>query len=167
MGSWKLWVALGLAAWGSFNAYQLRGARLALTEYKLEVSQANERAQAQKNTDLIIRMRNKERIDEEHDKREQALAAERAVTGRSLASLRSEVARLNGRRPPDDTEARKYAHEASVARGVAEQCSERYRWLDGEAKKLGSQVIGLQAYVTDVCQAGSVQKSAPLAADDL
>ncbi len=46
-----------------------------------------------------------------------------------------------------------FAHEATAARVVLGSCSQRYTTVAAEAEGLRVQVIGLQAFVTDVCLA--------------
>lgn len=151
-----------LAVSNAFTLYAWRGAkldlageRLAFSEYRLDISQATEREANRRNADALVRMRNNERIQDEDQRREQALAHERAAVAVTVAGLRDTVASLNNRAVPGDSGAAAYAREASAARSALEQCGERYQWVDGEAKKLASQVVGLQHFVVDVCKAGS------------
>ena len=135
------------------------------SEYRTEVSNRALRQMEDNNRDAMVRARNNERIADAQFKRDQAVQERIAAAQRAAGSLRDTIRDLERRPVPEDPRTRAYAHEASVARGALEQCSERYRWVDGEAKKLGSQVIGLQSFVVDVCKAGSLEERAPLPAE--
>lgn len=128
------------------------------SEYRTEVSNRALKQLEENNRDALIRARNNERIADAQFKRDQEIQSRIAAAERSAGRLRDTIRDLERRAVPEDPLARAYAHEASVARGALEQCTERYRWMDGEAKKLGSQVIGLQSFVVDVCKAGSLEK---------
>lgn len=138
-------------------------AKAQLSDFQNRTNQEAIKRMEEQNLDALIRQRNNERIADAQDKRDEAVRATIARTERSNNRLRDTIADLERRAVPEDSTARAYAHEAAVARAALEQCSNRYRWVDGEAKKLGSQVIGLQSFVVDVCKAGSVEQGAPLA----
>ena len=55
-----------------------------------------------------------------------------------------------------DASASAFADDAATARSLLGQCSDRRTALAGDADGLRLQVIGLQAYVTDVCLARKV-----------
>lgn len=135
------------------------------SEYRTQISNAALQQMEDHNRDALVRARNNERIADADFKRAEEIQKQLAASATANRRLRDTIRDLENRPVPEDPSARAYAHEASVARGVVEQCSERYRWLDGEAKKLGSQVIGLQSFVVDVCKAGSLEERAPLPAE--
>lgn len=161
----KVWIIMILAGVAAFGWYEVRGARLDLTEYKLSIS--NERAEqaASDNMDLVIRLRNNERISDAQKVRDAAIAKQLAGSKSALGRLQRELDALEARSRPDDPEARRYADEASAARGVFGRCAEKYRGVDERAKTLGSQVMGLQTYINEVCRPGASQKGAAAAAE--
>jgi len=154
-----LWVAILIAfSW----LYSSRAAAIAdaakarsdYANYRAEVNaKALERAEEQ-NRDAIIRQRNNERIANADLLRAEATRKRIAASDRAAASLRDVIAELERRAVPEDPNARAYADEASTARSLLERCSGRYQWVDGEAKKLGDQVTGLQEFIVNVCKAG-------------
>lgn len=132
------------------------------SDYRTEVSNRAIKQMEDNNRDAMVRARNNERIADAQYKRDQEVQARIAGAERAAGRLRDTIRDLERRAVPEDPVARAYADEASAARGALEQCAERYRWVDGEAKKLGSQVMGLQSFVVDVCKAGSLEEGAPL-----
>lgn len=154
------WLYAGRAAALS-EASKARGD---LADYKAQVNaKALERMEEQ-NRDAVIRARNNERIADADHQRNEAVRKRIAASERANRGLRDTIAELERRPVPEDPAARAFADEARTARSLLERCSERYQWMDGEAKKLGVQVTGLQEYVTGVCGSG---KDAPTNPDDL
>lgn len=148
----RTWLTIGAAvAFILLYASHQRNLR-EFADYKSQVAEANARVIEQANLDSIIKQRNAERIADEQATRDAEVARQLADAQRAADGLRNEVARLNSRPLPKDPRAAAFAREASAARSALEQCTERYRAMDGAAKSLGSQVIGLQAWVGSVGQ---------------
>lgn len=151
----KSWIALGMLLVIAWLYASKAGVEADFADYKRQVAEANAQVLEQANLDAIIKQRNAERIADEQDKRDAAVAKQLADARRAERGLRNEVARLNSRPLPEDPRAAAFAREASTARDLLQQCGERYRAVDGAAKSLGSQVIGLQEWVASVCQQGA------------
>lgn len=96
---------------------------------------------------------NAERIAYESENKTTQLVVQSAAASRAANGLRNEIARLNARPAPACPEAAAIAVEASTARDVLGECSEKYRAVASEADRLSAQVTGLQDYATGVCQA--------------
>lgn len=148
----KAWVALGLVLACAWLYAGKQKALSDLTDYKRQVAEANARVIEQANRDTIIKQRNSERNANEQAARDAEVARQLAAAQRAASGLRNEIARLNSRPLPEDPRTAAFAREASAARSALEQCGERYTAMDGAAKSLGSQVIGLQSWVASVCQ---------------
>lgn len=150
--SLRTWALLGaVLAFALLYASHQRNLR-EFADYKRQVAEANARVIEQANRDAIIKQRNAERIADEQATRDAEVARQLAAAQLAARGLRDEIAKLNSRPLPQDPRAAAFAREASTARSALEQCGERYTAVDGAAKSLGSQVIGLQAWVASVCQ---------------
>lgn len=137
-------------------------ARAELAAYQAKVNEEAMKRMDENNRDALIRQRNNERIADAQFQREEAVRKQLALSARANRGLRDTIAELERRPVPENPDARAYADEASTARGLLERCSGRYQWMDGEAKKLGAQVTGLQEFITNVCKAGqSIEQLAP------
>lgn len=101
---------------------------------------------------------NTERIADETTKKNDQLVIQSVAVNRAVVGLRAEVARLNARPAPVCPEAAAIAVEASTARDVLGECSERYRAVASETDRLSVQVTGLQDYANSVCQAKSLSQ---------
>ncbi len=154
--TWLL-VAVGLAVAYLYAAKvdaekEALEAQASLSEYRSQVNEQAARRLEEYNRDALIRQSNFERSAQAQHARDEALRKAVVAGNRAAASLRDQIAELERRPVPKDSGTAAYAHEASTARGLLGQCSDRYRALDERAKELGSQVVGLQEYAAGVCQ---------------
>ena len=150
---WAIIVA-GLVLTNCTTGLQRDNARMDLATLKQQTAEAVAAQVVEANRDTIIKFNNAERITDEQAKRDQLiqLALDRSVS--EYERMRDTVRRLNARPAPSDTEAARFAREASAARSALGECSGKYQTMDGHAKRLGSQVIGLQAFYEQVCRSG-------------
>ena len=148
----KAWVALALVLACAWLYAGRQNALRELADYKRQVAEANAKVIEQANLDTLIKQRNAERTADEQAARDAEVARQLAAARLAADGLRDEITRLNRRPLPQDPRAAAFAREASAARSALQQCGERYTAMDGAAKSLGSQVIGLQAWVASVCQ---------------
>lgn len=77
-----------------------------------------------------------------------------ADANRATAGLRDTLYTLSRRERPTNPAAAGWFDAAAVARQVVGECSDRRRDVAETADGLRTQVIGLQRYVAEVCQAG-------------
>ena len=124
-----------------------------------------ERAEAESKARIAdqIKQQTAERIAREQNEREASLRASLDRAGARNRSLLDTINELNlharARAAADvsssspDASAATLADEATTARSVLGQCSQRYTTVAADADGLRLQVIGLQAYVADVCLA--------------
>lgn len=124
-----------------------------------------ERAEAESKARIAdqIKQQTAERIAREQNEREASLRASLDRAGARNRSLLDTINELNlharARAAADvsssspDASAATLADEATTARSVLGQCSQRYTAVAADADGLRLQVIGLQAFVTDVCLA--------------
>lgn len=150
------WLTLGLLLACGALAYLLNSEKREFAEYREQVAQQDKKAADNRARDLLIKVRNNERIAENDQKLQDQLRVELAAAQSAVERLRRDNDRAKQTRPvPTTTEARTLADEATTARDLLAECSGRYQEVDASAKSLGAQVIGLQAYANDVCLAGS------------
>lgn len=76
-----------------------------------------------------------------------------ADANRAAASLRDTIATLRSRDRPADPTTASWFDAASIARQLVGECSDRRQEVAQAADGLRTQVIGLQRYVAEVCQA--------------
>lgn len=159
----RILVLAALAAAGLFYI-QRNDARQDLADLRVEVATKERDAAQRANADLLARTRNNERVQDEQDRRDAAVALAAARTARELDGLRDTVRRLNDRAMPEDPRAAAFAGEARAARTALDECGREYQAMERIAQSLGSQVTGLQDFATQVCKAGSEQ-GPPASAD--
>ena len=108
----------------------------------------------------LLKFRNAERNQDEQAKREAAYQR-RIAAGSVLAdSLQHTITRLDRRDLSEgagDARAGALAESATLARELFGSCTQRYRWVAGEADRLRDQVAGLQADAMYVCRGDSTQ----------
>ena len=124
-----------------------------------------ERAEAESKARIAdqVKQQTAERIAREQNEREASLRASLDRAGARNRGLLDTIKELNlralARAAADvsssspDASASAIADEATTARSVLGQCSQRYTAVAADADGLRLQVIGLQAFVTDVCLA--------------
>ncbi len=124
------------------------------------VQAAWDRQEAERNAatarDNATRFRNAERTAHEDAERTAARAARDAAAAATVRGLRAEIARLGSRPhpyPATDAGIAACAGEAAAARELFGDSSAAYQELAAAADQLRDQVIGLQAFVRDVCRA--------------
>lgn len=152
----RILIIVAMAAAGLFYV-QLKEAREDLADLRVEVATKERQATERANADLLARTRNNERVQDEQDRRDAAVAAAAARAAGELIGLRDEIKRLNDRAMPADPRAAAFAGEARAARTALDECGREYQAVERIAQSLGSQVTGLQDFVTRVCRAGSEQ----------
>lgn len=140
------------ASLGGWGAWKTQGWRHQVRDAQRVEAQA--KAEREARADEMVKVRNNERISDEHTTRTARTLARAAAAERAAAGLRNEVQRLNGRDLPTDPGAAGLAREARAARDLLGRCAEAYRRVDERAQGLGDQVTGLQAFAVDVCKAG-------------
>jgi hypothetical protein len=158
--------ALGALAWG-FAAFQnhyiaigdQRGAGRIQGKWDAQKSvdqAASLRMQQEASAEQLLKFRNAERNQDEQAKREVAYQR-RIAAGSVLAdSLQHTIDRLDRRDLSEgagDARAGALAQSATLARELFGSCTQRYRWMAGEADRLRDQVTGLQADAMFVCRA--------------
>jgi hypothetical protein len=158
--------ALGALAWG-FVAFQnhyiaigdQRGAGRVQGKWDAQktVDQAASlRMQQEASAEQLLKFRNAERNQDEQAKREVAYQR-RIAAGSVLAnSLQHTITRLDQRDLSEgagDARAGALAESATLARELLGNCTQRYRWMAGEADRLRDQVTGLLADAMYVCRA--------------
>lgn len=150
------WLIAGLFLLSAFLGYSLQVEKREFAEFREKVAQDDKRAADARTKDLTIKVRNNERIAENDEARQKALRVELAAAESALERMRRDNAKARRDRPvPTASNAAAFADEAATARDLLQECSTRYQQVDGEAKSMGAQLIGLQSYVVEVCQAGS------------
>jgi hypothetical protein len=161
------WLIAGLLLLSAFLGYGLEAKKRELAEFKEQVAKEDKQAANERTRNLVIQVRNNERIAENDEARQKALRVELAAAESALERMRRDNAKARRDRPvPTASNAAALADEAATARDLLQECSARYQQVDGEAKSMGAQLIGLQSYVVAVCQAGSGgQQDAALPAD--
>jgi hypothetical protein len=151
--SWVYALVIGvLVALLGWSKIQTAVARQELATYKAEVAENTRKAEAEARAKEQRLQRENERIADEASKRERRLAANAATSQLAANSLRDEVSRLNARPMPTDPSAAAFAGEAAVAREQLGTCATEYRTVAEGSDSLRDQVIGLQDWVSRVCQ---------------
>ncbi|MBF5006389.1 DUF2514 domain-containing protein [Diaphorobacter caeni] len=137
-------------------------------EKEAEARLQNERAQAESNARIAEQRKQQEaeRIAREQAEREASLRASLRSAESRNRGLLDTINELNARDraraaahvpgTSPDASAVAIVDEAAAARTLLGQCSDRRTALAADADGLRLQVIGLQAYVTDVCLARKV-----------
>jgi hypothetical protein len=93
-------------------------------------------------------MKDAERVAEIVYQENQELAARADRADRALVSLRAEIARRAG--APKTSPAP--GADGATAEAILADCAGEYRAVAGEADHLRAKLLGLQAYVRDVCE---------------
>lgn len=141
-------VLSGLAVW------QVQSWRWEAKVAKIEREYADkkQRAESQARATEQKLQRESERISNEATIRERKLAATVTASRTAANSLRDEIARLNARPVSADPGIAAIAVEAASAREQLGKCAEEYRAVAQGADELRDQLIGLQDWVSQVCQ---------------
>jgi hypothetical protein len=92
-------------------------------------------------------MKDAERVAEIVYQENQDLAARADRADRAVVSLRAEIARRAGAAETGATT----GADGSTAEAILADCAGEYRAVAGEADRLRAKLLGLQAYVRDVC----------------
>ncbi|VFR54501.1 Exonuclease SbcC [plant metagenome] len=108
-----------------------------------------------------LKQQEAERVAHEQAERDRAQAARDKQSAATVRGLRATIARLNAEldRMPgadQDTERGALADGTRTARELFGSCAGRYSEVASDTDRYRDQVVGLQAFVNDVCQAGGV-----------
>lgn len=151
------WVWLALVAVLTLTAgvqtVRLAGVETAFADYKTEVSENTRKLEVAYRAKEQTMRDNADRIANEQAKKESELAARVARAESSANSLRDDIARLNAGQTPADPATAALVGQARTARKLLGACADEYRSVATGADQLRLQVIGLQAFVADVCRA--------------
>jgi hypothetical protein len=128
-------------------------AQTELADFKLEVAENTRKAEAEARAKEQEMQRNAEQITKNATQRQTVLEGRLANVNAVATGLRDQILASNARPAPTNPESATYAREARTARELLGACAEEYRSVAEGADKLRDQVIGLQAFATDVCKA--------------
>lgn len=130
---------------------QLKFAQTELAEFKAQVAEATQRAEAKAREIEQKMQRQTERIANDAAKKQTELAARAATADLVAGSLRDQIGSLNARPTPADPAAAAFAVEARTARELLGACVGRYKGVARDADEIRDQVSGLQDYAKTVC----------------
>lgn len=123
-----------------------------LAQYRSDVAQNTQKAEAEARAKEQAMRNQVERIASNAQKKQTELATRVADTTAAAASLRNDIERLNASGTAASPDAAALAGQARTARELLGACTDQYRSVAQSADELGNQVTGLQDYATSVCK---------------
>ena len=132
---------------------RLAGVETEFADFKTEVSETTRKLEVAYRAKEQTMRDHADRIANEQAQKESELAARAARAELSADGLRDDIARLNAGAAPADPATAALVGQARTARKLLGACANEYRSVAHGAEQLRVQVIGLQAFVADVCRA--------------
>lgn len=123
-----------------------------LAQYRSDVAQNTQKAEAEARAKEQAMRNQVERIASNAQKKQTELATRVADTTAAAASLRNDIERLNASGTATGADVATLTGQARTARELLGACTDQYRSVAQSADELGNQVTALQDYATSVCK---------------